>query len=95
MLIFLPKSFSTTKEVLPLTTNSLDKAGSTIINVINTILTPFDMANLYAENAKKNFAHKLQPKMFLFENVKGLKSHDKGRTYKTILELFIPVCIAC
>src|SRR5699024_5476224 len=31
------------------------------------------------------FLHKLQPKMFLFENVKGLKSHDKGRTYKTIL----------
>lgn len=57
------KIAKTTKEVLPLTTNSLDKAGSTIINVINTILTPFDMANLYAENAKKNFAHKLQPKM--------------------------------
>lgn len=25
-----------------------------------------------------------QPKMFLLENVKGLKSHDKGRTLKTI-----------
>ena len=26
--------------------------------------------------------------MFLFENVKGLRSHDKGRTYKTILSIF-------
>ncbi len=34
------------------------------------------------------FLEKLQPKMFLFENVKGLLTHDKGRTYKTILEIF-------
>jgi len=34
------------------------------------------------------FLHKLQPKLFLFENVKGLLSHDKGRTYKTILDIF-------
>lgn len=34
------------------------------------------------------FLHKLQPKMFLFENVKGLLTHDKGRTYKTILNIF-------
>lgn len=34
------------------------------------------------------FLHKLQPKMFLFENVKGLLSHDKGRTYETILNIF-------
>lgn len=34
------------------------------------------------------FLHKLQPKMFLFENVKGLLSHDNGRTYKTILDIF-------
>ena len=34
------------------------------------------------------FLHKLQPKMFLFENVKGLKNHDKGRTYRTILDIF-------
>jgi len=34
------------------------------------------------------FLSKLQPKMFLFENVKGLQSHDKGRTYKTMLEIF-------
>ncbi len=27
-----------------------------------------------------------QPKMFLLENVKGLKSHEKGKTLKTILE---------
>lgn len=34
------------------------------------------------------FLHKLQPKMFLFENVKGLLTHDKGRTYETILHIF-------
>lgn len=34
------------------------------------------------------FLNKLKPKMFLFENVKGLRSHDKGRTYKTILDIF-------
>ena len=34
------------------------------------------------------FLEKLQPKMFLFENVRGLLTHDKGRTYKTILSIF-------
>lgn len=34
------------------------------------------------------FLHKLQPKMFLFENVKGLLSHNKGKTYRTILDIF-------
>lgn len=34
------------------------------------------------------FLHKLQPKMFLFENVKGLLSHDGGHTYETILGIF-------
>ena len=34
------------------------------------------------------FLDKLQPKMFLFENVRGLLTHDKGQTYKTILEIF-------
>lgn len=34
------------------------------------------------------FLQKLQPKMFLFENVRGLLTHDKGRTYKTILNIF-------
>jgi len=34
------------------------------------------------------FLEQLQPKMFLFENVKGLLMHDKGRTYETILEVF-------
>lgn len=34
------------------------------------------------------FLHKLQPKMFLFENVRGLLSHDGGRTYQTILDIF-------
>lgn len=34
------------------------------------------------------FLHKLQPKMFLFENVKGLLTHDGGKTYKTICDIF-------
>ena len=34
------------------------------------------------------FLEQLQPKMFLFENVRGLLTHDKGRTYKTIAEIF-------
>lgn len=34
------------------------------------------------------FLEKLQPKMFLFENVRGLLTHDKGKTYKTILTIF-------
>ena len=34
------------------------------------------------------FLEKLQPKMFLFENVKGLLTHDKGRTYKTMRDIF-------
>lgn len=31
---------------------------------------------------------KLQPKMFLFENVKGLLTHDHGKTYNTMLDIF-------
>lgn len=34
------------------------------------------------------FLEKLQPKMFLFENVRGLLSHDKGKTYQTMLDIF-------
>ncbi|TQC54555.1 DNA cytosine methyltransferase [Mycoplasmopsis cynos] len=34
------------------------------------------------------FLNKLQPKMFLFENVKGLLSHNKGKTLETILTIF-------
>ncbi len=34
------------------------------------------------------FLKKLQPKMFLFENVRGLLTHDGGRTYKTICDIF-------
>lgn len=34
------------------------------------------------------FLKKLQPKMFLFENVKGLLTHDKGKTFKTICDIF-------
>lgn len=34
------------------------------------------------------FLRQLQPKMFLFENVRGLLTHDKGRTYKTMCNVF-------
>lgn len=34
------------------------------------------------------FLQQLQPKMFLFENVRGLLTHDGGKTYKTILTVF-------
>jgi DNA (cytosine-5)-methyltransferase 1 len=34
------------------------------------------------------FLQKLQPKTFLFENVRGLLTHDGGRTYQTILNVF-------
>lgn len=34
------------------------------------------------------FLEKLQPKIFLFENVRGLLTHDKGRTYESILNIF-------
>lgn len=35
------------------------------------------------------FLNKLQPKVFLFENVKGLLTHDKGKTFKTIHNIFM------
>lgn len=41
---------------------------------------------LFAEFAR--CVREVQPKMFLFENVKGLLSHDKGRTFKTIKHEF-------
>lgn len=34
------------------------------------------------------FLNKLQPKMFLFENVKGLLTHDGGKTFKIICGIF-------
>lgn len=34
------------------------------------------------------FLEKLQPKMFLFENVRGLLTHDGGKTYETMLNIF-------
>ena len=34
------------------------------------------------------FLQKLQPKMFLFENVRGLLTHDGGKTYQTIKNVF-------
>ncbi len=33
------------------------------------------------------FLEKLQPKVFLFEDVKGLLNHDQGRTFKTIYDI--------
>lgn len=33
-----------------------------------------------------------QPKVFIFENVKGMLSHDKGRTWRTIKETFENDC---
>ena len=35
------------------------------------------------------FLQKLQPKIFLFENVKGLLTHDKGRTYARLITIGI------
>ena len=34
------------------------------------------------------FLEKLRPKTFLFENVRGLLTHNGGNTYETILEIF-------
>jgi DNA (cytosine-5)-methyltransferase 1 len=34
------------------------------------------------------FLEKLYPKTFLFENVRGLLTHNRGRTYEIILEIF-------
>lgn len=34
------------------------------------------------------FLQKLKPKAFIFENVRGLLTHNKGRTYQTILDIF-------
>jgi DNA (cytosine-5)-methyltransferase 1 len=34
------------------------------------------------------FLQKLQPQMFLFENVKGLLTHDNGNTYNTMVKIF-------
>lgn len=34
------------------------------------------------------FLQKLQPKIFLFENVRGLLTHDGGKTYQTMLNVF-------
>lgn len=41
---------------------------------------------LFAEFAR--CVKEVSPKMFLFENVRGLLSHDKGRTFRTILHTF-------
>lgn len=41
---------------------------------------------LFAEFAR--CVDEVQPKMFLFENVKGLLSHDQGRTFATIQHTF-------
>ena len=35
------------------------------------------------------FLQKLQPKIFLFENVRGLLTHNGGKTFQTMLDVFI------
>jgi DNA (cytosine-5)-methyltransferase 1 len=35
-----------------------------------------------------NIVEKIQPKVLLAENVKGLKTHDNGNTLKTVLQVF-------
>lgn len=42
---------------------------------------------LFAEFAR--CVHETQPMMFLFENVRGLLSHDHGRTFETIYHTFM------
>ena len=34
------------------------------------------------------FLNQLKPKMFLFENVRGLLSHDRGKTYRVMTDIF-------
>ena len=34
------------------------------------------------------FLHQIKPKTFLFENVRGLLTHNGGRTYETVLAIF-------
>lgn len=34
------------------------------------------------------FLHKLKPRLFLFENVRGLLTHAKGKTYQTMQNIF-------
>jgi DNA (cytosine-5)-methyltransferase 1 len=34
------------------------------------------------------FLQQLKPKVFLFENVRGLLTHDHGKTYRTMLQIF-------
>lgn len=41
---------------------------------------------LFAEFAR--CVQEVQPKMFLFENVRGLLSHDSGKTFRTIYNTF-------
>lgn len=41
---------------------------------------------LFSEFAR--CVNEVRPKMFLFENVRGLLSHDKGRTFTTITQVF-------
>lgn len=34
------------------------------------------------------FIRQLKPKMFLAENIKGLRTHDKGKTIKIMIYVF-------
>ena len=35
-----------------------------------------------------NLIKRIRPKVFIYENVTGLKSHDKGNTWKVIKDVF-------
>lgn len=45
-----------------------------------------DVGGVFYHYAK--FLEQLRPKMLLFENMKGLLTHDHGRTYHTITDIF-------
>lgn len=57
------KIAKTTKSILPKTVDSLDTAGSYLVNIINTVLSPFEMAHLYSKHAIKNLQNKLENKL--------------------------------
>lgn len=63
---FIPKTIKETSRALPETTLAIDNALSSSINIINTILTPFNLANIYANYALKKTRLKLMEK---FKNV--------------------------
>jgi len=47
-----------------------------------------------SENGIKSYLKETKPKMFLAENVKGLSTHDKGKTLQVMLDVFKEVGIS-